>query len=67
MTTKRVQAPVLATAAVAGYAGAAALTASAAPALPLISDWGPGDGLTRSVLTAASGAAGSVVALRAGW
>jgi hypothetical protein len=36
MTTKRVQAPVLATAAVAGYAG---------------------DGLTRYVLTAASGAA----------
>jgi serine protease len=58
MTTKRVQAMVLATAAVAGYAGAAVLTASAAPAVPVVSDWGPGDGLTRYVLTAASGPAG---------
>jgi serine protease len=57
MKSKRVQAMVLATAAVAGYGGAAAFSALAAPALPVITDWGPGDGLTRYVLTAASGAA----------
>jgi serine protease len=56
MKSKRVQAMVLATAAVAGYGLAAAYTALAAPALPVISDWGPGDGLTRYVLTSADGA-----------
>ncbi|TQN41056.1 subtilisin family serine protease [Blastococcus colisei] len=55
MKSKRVQAMVLATAAVAGYGGAAAFSAVAAPALPVITDWGPGDGLTRYVLTATSG------------
>ncbi|WP_116450799.1 S8 family serine peptidase [Blastococcus litoris] len=57
MTNKRLQAMVLATAAVAGYAGAAAVVATAAPELPVITDWGPGDGLSRYVLTSVSGAA----------
>jgi serine protease len=57
MKSKRIQAIVLATAAVAGYGGAAAYSALAAPVLPVITDWGPGDGLTRYVLTAASGTA----------
>ncbi|TFV67289.1 UNVERIFIED_ORG: hypothetical protein E4P37_03820 [Bacillus sp. AZ43] len=57
MKSKRIQALVLATAAVAGYAGAAAFTASAEPAVPVVSDWGPGDGLTRYVLTSVHGAA----------
>jgi serine protease len=57
MSIKRVQAMVLATAAVAGYAGAAAYSALAAPVLPVITDWGSGDGLTRYVLTASAGAA----------
>ncbi len=57
MKSTRVQALVLVTAAVAGYGGAAAFSALAAPALPVITDWGPGDGLTRYVLTAASGTA----------
>jgi serine protease len=56
MKSKRVQAMVLATAAIAGYAGAAAYSALAAPVLPIITDWGPGDGLTRYVLTASAGA-----------
>ncbi|WP_324274698.1 hypothetical protein [Blastococcus brunescens] len=61
MTSTRVQAMALVTAAVAGYAGAAAITALAAPALPPIAiatDFGPGDGLTRYALTAAPGALG---------
>lgn len=53
----RVQAMVLVTAAVAGYAGAAAFSALAAPALPVLTDRGPVDGLTRYVLTATSGSA----------
>ena len=57
MKSTRVQAAVLVTAAVAGYAGAAAFSALAAPALPVITDWGPGDGLTRYALTATSGSA----------
>lgn len=53
------QAAVLVTAAVAGYAGAAAFSALAAPALPPVAvatDFGPGDGLTRYALTAQPGA-----------
>src|SRR3954471_13817041 len=46
---------VLVTASVAGYAGAAAYSALASPAVPLVSDFGPGDGLTRYVLTADAG------------
>ncbi|MFD2092946.1 S8 family serine peptidase [Blastococcus deserti] len=57
MKSTRIQAMILATAAVAGYAGAAAFSALAAPALPLITSWGPGDGLTRYVLTLSSGTA----------
>ncbi|TFV92291.1 hypothetical protein E4P40_03595, partial [Blastococcus sp. CT_GayMR20] len=57
MKSKRVQAIVLTAAVAAGYAGAATFSALAAPSLPVISDWGPGDGLTRYVLTAVNGAA----------
>ncbi|SHN84686.1 Serine protease, subtilisin family [Geodermatophilus obscurus] len=48
---------VLVSASVAGYAGAAAYSALASPAVPLVSDFGPGDGLTRYVLTADEGVA----------
>jgi subtilisin family serine protease len=48
---------VLVTASVAGYAGAAAFSALALPAVPVVSDFGPGDGLTRYVLTADEGVA----------
>ena len=46
---------VLVTASVAGYAGAAAYSALASPVVPVASDFGPGDGLTRYVLTAGAG------------
>src|SRR3954462_12985360 len=49
---KRVQAVVLAAALAVGYTGAAVYSAMAAPSLPIITDFGPGDGLTRFVLTA---------------
>src|SRR5688572_18385446 len=48
---------VLVTASVAGYAGAAAYSALASPAVPVVTDFGPGDGLTRYVLTADEGVA----------
>ena len=57
MKSKRVQALVLATAIVAGYAGAAAFSAWALPAVPVATGFGPDDGLTRYVLTASSGTA----------
>jgi serine protease len=56
MKSMRVQAIVLATAAVAGYGGAAAFSALALPPLAEGTDFGPGDGLTRIVLTANAGA-----------
>jgi hypothetical protein len=43
---------VLVTDSVAGYAGAAAFSALAFPGVPVVSDFGPGDGLTRYVPTA---------------
>src|SRR4051812_36022044 len=46
---------VLVTASVAGYAGAAAYSALASPAGPVVNDFGPGDGLIRYVLTADEG------------
>ncbi|SDE40409.1 IPT/TIG domain-containing protein [Blastococcus fimeti] len=58
MKSKRIQALVLVSALAFGYAGAAAYSAYAAPSLPplpVASDLGPGDGLTRYVVTAASG------------
>jgi hypothetical protein len=48
---------VLVTASVAGYAGAAAFSALASPAIQVAADFGPGDGLTRYVLTADAGLA----------
>src|SRR5688500_16782144 len=55
MKSKHVQAVILAAALVAGYGGAAAYTALAAPSLPVVTDFGPGDGLTRYVVSAADG------------
>ena len=55
MTSKRVQALILAAAVTAGYAGAAAYSAWALPSVAVATDFGPGDGLTRYVLTASSG------------
>ncbi len=52
MKSKRVQALILAAAVAAGYAGAAAYSAWALPSVPVATDFGPGDGLTRYVLTA---------------
>ncbi|SDM97107.1 Serine protease, subtilisin family [Geodermatophilus siccatus] len=46
---------VLVTASVAGYASAAAYSALASPAVPVAAGFGPGDGLTRYVLTADEG------------
>ena len=57
MMRKRVQALVLATAIVAGYAGAAAFSACGLPAVPVATGFGPDDGLTRFVLTSSSGTA----------
>ena len=55
MKSKRVQALILAAAVAAGYAGAAAYSAWALPSVPVVTDFGPGDGLTRYVLTASAG------------
>ncbi len=55
MRSKPVQAVVLTAALVAGYAGAAAFAAWAQPAVPVATDFGPGDGLTRFVVTSATG------------
>ena len=55
MESTRVQAFVLATAMVAGYAGAATFPAWGLPAVPVATGVGPDDGLTRYVVTAASG------------
>ncbi|MGX5654248.1 S8 family serine peptidase, partial [Geodermatophilus nigrescens] len=64
--SRRTQAAVLVSAVVVGYAGAAAYTALAAPALPVAEDFGPGDGLDRYVVTADSGdVAGLLGALEA--
>ncbi|MCW2705168.1 MAG: peptidase and in kexin sedolisin [Blastococcus sp.] len=62
MKSKRVQALILAAAVAAGYAGAAAYSAWALPSVPVATDFGPGDGLTRYVLTAASGDATGLLA-----
>ena len=48
---------VLVASSVAGYAGAATFSAFAFPAVAVASDFGPGDGLTRYVLTADAGLA----------
>ena len=61
MTSKRVQALILAAAVAGGYAGAAAYSAWAQPSVAIASDFGPGDGLTRYVLTAASGDAAALL------
>src|SRR3954451_15869723 len=50
----RGKAVVLVAAAVAGYAGAAALSALALPSVLVATDYGPGDGLTRYVVTASA-------------
>ncbi|MGY1638631.1 S8 family serine peptidase [Geodermatophilus sp. SYSU D00742] len=52
---RRGLAVVLAAAAVAGYAGAAAVTALAEPAVAVAGDHGPDDGLSRYVVTADAG------------
>ena len=61
MKSTRVQAVILASALAAGYGGAAAYTALAAPSLPVVTDFGPGDGLTRYVVAAAEGGLGDDV------
>src|SRR3954453_2198222 len=53
----RGKAVVLVAAAVAGYAGAAAFSALALPTVEIATDYGPGDGLTRYVVTASAEAA----------
>src|SRR3954452_15125224 len=53
----RGKAVVLVAAAVAGYAGAAAFSALALPSVEIATDYGPGDGLTRYVVTASAEAA----------
>ncbi len=58
MKSKRLQALVLAAALAFGYAGAATYSAWAGPSVPppaVATDFGPGDGLTRYVVTASSG------------
>jgi serine protease len=62
MKSKRVQALILAAAVAAGYAGAAAYSAWALPSVQIAGDFGPDDGLTRYVLTAASGDATALLA-----
>ncbi|MDP9458845.1 MAG: S8 family serine peptidase [Actinomycetota bacterium] len=57
MKSKGLQALVLVTAAVAGYAGTAAVSAWAQPAVPIATGFGPDDGLTRYVLTPTAGTA----------
>ncbi|WP_157944137.1 S8 family serine peptidase, partial [Blastococcus atacamensis] len=59
MTSKRVMGIVLTSAVVAGYAGAAVWSAWAQPSVELVAGYGEGDGLTRYVLTAQPGTAGS--------
>ncbi|MGY1752829.1 S8 family serine peptidase [Blastococcus sp. SYSU D01042] len=63
MKSKRLQALVLAAALVAGYGGAAAYSALAAPSAttPTVTDFGPGDGLTRYVVSADAGTVGGDV------
>ena len=61
MKSKRIQALILAAAVAAGYAGAAAYSAWALPSVAIASDFGPDDGLTRYVLTAASGDASGLL------
>jgi serine protease len=55
MTNKRAQALVLATAIVAGYAGAAGYSTWGTDSVPVATGFGPDDGLTRYALTAVSG------------
>ncbi|MCW2742315.1 MAG: peptidase and in kexin sedolisin, partial [Blastococcus sp.] len=55
MQSKRVQGLVLTAAVVGGYVGAAAYSAWGTPSVAVADGYGPGDGLTRYVLTAASG------------
>src|SRR3954452_22532949 len=55
MKSKRVQAVVLAAAVAVGYAGAAVYSAWGMPSVAVADGYGPGDGLTRFVLTADSG------------
>ena len=62
MTSKRVQALILVAAVAGGYAGAAAYSAWALPSVAVATDFGPGDGLTRYVLTASSGDASGLLA-----
>ena len=57
MKITRVQAVVLASALVAGYTGAAVVSAWSAPAIQVAEGFGPGDGLTRYVVRAAAGPA----------
>src|SRR5919202_1259895 len=59
----RGKAVVLVAAAVAGYAGAAAFSALALPSVEIATDYGPGDGLTRYVVTAPADAATALDAL----
>ena len=59
----RGRAVVLVAAAVAGYAGAAAFSALALPSVEIASDYGPGDGLTRYVVTASTDAVTGIDAL----
>ncbi|SEK89516.1 IPT/TIG domain-containing protein [Blastococcus sp. DSM 46786] len=61
MTSKRVLGAVLTGAVVAGYAGAAAWSAWAAPTIEEATGFGPGDGLTRYALTAQAGVAGDLL------
>src|SRR5215212_8480464 len=62
MKSKRIQALILTAAVAAGYAGAAAYSAWALPSVAIATDFGPDDGLTRYVLTAASGDASDLLA-----
>jgi serine protease len=62
MRSKRLQALVLTAAVAGGYAGAAVYSAWAMPSVPVAADFGPDDGLTRYVLTAASGDAAGLLA-----
>src|SRR5688572_23623260 len=57
MKSKRGLAILMASAVVAGYAGAAVFSAWGVPAVPVATGFGEGDGLTRYVLTASSGSA----------
>ena len=53
--SRRLRAVAVVAAALTGFGGAAAVDALAAPAIPVADDFGPGDGLTRYVVTAATG------------